>query len=104
LLAVPLRDHYLKFNFRGRRQAMRRALVGTRGGKPVINWPVVVGLGLVVGAVTGAAGSLTWFLLTQEFSVAALVFPLPLAVGYFIGEAVRVRYFVPVAQLPVLDE
>jgi hypothetical protein len=82
---------------------VNRALVGLRRGKPVINWPAVLLVGFVVGAVVGAVGSATWWLLTGEFRFEALVFPIPMAVGYFIGEAVRIRYRMPADELTVLD-
>lgn len=81
-----------------------RILVGTRGGKPVINWPTVLGVGLLVGLVAGAAGSGTWFLLTGEFSLSALILAVPLALGYFIGDAIRTRLWTPVEQLTPLDK
>lgn len=82
---------------------MQRVLVGKRDGKPVINWPVVVVIGLIVGIVAGAACTAAWFLLTGEFSWPALIFPVPLALGYFVGEAIRTRYCVPVERLTSLE-
>lgn len=81
-----------------------RTLVGTRNGQPVINWPTVIGVSLLVGLVAGATGTLTWFLLTGEFSLSALMLALPLALGYFIGDAIRTRLWTPVDQLQPLDE
>src|SRR5205809_7934503 len=70
-------------------QIPKRVLVGTRRGKRVINWPVVFLLGLIVGVVSGASGAGTWFLLTKEFSLFAVVFPVFLAVGWLWGTAIR---------------
>lgn len=82
---------------------MKRMLVGTRQGKPVINWPAGLFIALVVGTVAGSSGAGMWFLLTQEFSWSALVLPLPLALGYFAGLAIRERCRVPAHQLAALD-
>lgn len=82
---------------------MRRVLVGARNGKPVINWLAVMLVGLIGGSVAGAACAAVWFLMTREFSLAALVFPVALFVGYFAGEAIRTRCWVPVEQLTSLD-
>jgi hypothetical protein len=81
----------------------RRILVGARNGKAVINWPVVLALGLIVGIVAGAACAGVWFLLTREFSVPALIFPVAASLGFFAGEAIRIRLLVPVEQLTRLD-
>lgn len=70
-------------------QIPQRVLVSTRNGKRVINWPVVLLLGLIVGLVTGACAAGTWFLLTREFSASAVVLPVFLAVGWFWGTAIR---------------
>lgn len=81
----------------------KRILVGTRDGKPVINWPTVLVIGLIVGLVVGACGTATWYLMTGEFSLPALIFPVPLALGYFVGEALRTRFWVPANRLTSLD-
>ncbi|MFO0965121.1 MAG: hypothetical protein U0793_05990 [Gemmataceae bacterium] len=81
----------------------KRILVGTRNGKAVINWPTVLVIGLLVGLVVGAAGTATWFLLTGEFSLSALLFPIPLGLGYFVGEAIRTRLSTPASRLTPLD-
>jgi len=82
---------------------MRKVLVGIRKGKPVINWPAVLLVGLIGGMVAGAACAAAWFLLTREFSLPALVFPVALFVGYFVGEAIRTRFWVPPEQLTSLE-
>jgi hypothetical protein len=82
---------------------MKRILVGTRNGKPVINWPAVLVVAVVVGIAVGGACTATWFLLTGEFSLPALIFPMPLSVGYFVGHAIRTRLCVPAEQLTPLD-
>ena len=84
-------------------QIPKRVLVGTRNGKRVINWPVVFLLGLIVGVVSGTSGAGTWFLLTKEFSLSAVVFPVVLFVGGFSGTAIRRGFSVPIEQLPSLD-
>lgn len=81
----------------------KRVLVGVRNGKRVINWLVVLWLGLIVGMVAGVSGAGTWFLLTGEFSLATVLFPIPLGVGFFLGTAIQKGLSVPVAQLTVLD-
>ena len=84
-------------------QIPKRVLVGTRNGKRVINWPVVFLLGLIVGVVSGASGAGTWFLLTKEFSLFAVVLPVVLFVSWFSGTAIRRGFSVPIEQLPSLD-
>ena len=84
-------------------QIPKRVLVGTRRGRRVVNWPVVLLLGVIVGVVSGASGAVTWFLLTREFSLFAVVFPVFLAVGWFWGTAIRKGFSVPIEQLPDLD-
>jgi len=78
-------------------QIPKRILVGTRNGKRVLNWPVVLLLGMIVGVVTG------WFLLTKEFSLSALVLPVFLFLGLFWGTAIRRGFSVPIEQLPSSD-
>jgi hypothetical protein len=85
-------------------QIPKRVLVGRRDGKRVINWPVVLLLGLMVGFVSGGAGAATWFLLTKQFSLFAVVFPLFLSIGWFWGVAIRSGFSVPIEQLPSLDK
>jgi hypothetical protein len=80
----------------------KRVLVGTRNGKRVVNWPAVVLLGLIVASVSGASGVGTWFLLTQQFSLSALVLPVFLCALGFLG-AIRRSFSVPIEQLPSLD-
>lgn len=82
---------------------MKRILVGTRNGKPVINWPAVLVVALVVGIVVGAAWIATWYFLTQELRLPAMLFSVALSVGYFVGEAIRTRYTKPVERLTPLD-
>ena len=84
-------------------QIPKRVLVGSRNGKRVINWPVVLLLGLIVGVVSGASGAGTWFLLTKEFSLFAVAFPVLLLVGWFLCDAIRHGFSVPIEQLPSLD-
>lgn len=84
-------------------QLPKRILVGRRNGKRVINWRVVFLLGLIVGVVSGASGAGTWFLLTKEFSLFAVVLPVFLFVGWFSGTAIQKGFSVPIAQLPSLD-
>ena len=84
-------------------QIPKRVLVGTRRGKRVINWPVVLWLGLITGIVSGASGAGTWFLLTKGFSLFAVFFPVFLLVGWFWGTAIRNGFSVPIEQLPSLD-
>jgi hypothetical protein len=84
-------------------QIPKRVLVGRRNGKRVINWPVVFLLGLIVGVVSGASGAGTWFLLTNEFSLFAVVLPVLLFVGWFWGSAIRKGFSVPIGRLPSLD-
>jgi len=84
-------------------QIPKRILVGTRNGKRVLNWPVVLLLGMIVGVVTGASGAGTWFLLTKEFSLSALVLPVFLFLGLFWGTAIRRGFSVPIEQLPSSD-
>lgn len=81
----------------------KRVLVGRRSGKRVIHWPVVFSLGLMIGTVSGASGAGTWFLLTKEFSLFAVVLPVFLFFGWFFGTAIRKGFSVPIAQLPSLD-
>jgi hypothetical protein len=81
----------------------QRILVGRRNGKRVINWPVVVSLALLVGAVAGGSGAATWFLLTKEWSTFALLFPLFLSIGWFVGTAIPSGFSVPIEQLPSLS-
>ena len=81
----------------------KRVLAGTRNGKRVINWPVVFLLGLIVGVVSGASGAGTWFLLTKEFSLFAVVLPVFLFVGWFSRTAIRRGFALPIEQLPSLD-
>jgi hypothetical protein len=82
---------------------MRRVLVGKRNGKRVINWPSVLLVGLIVGLVSGASGAVTWFVLTGEFDLFAVVLPLFLFVGFFLGYAIRTGMSTPVEQLTDLD-
>jgi hypothetical protein len=82
---------------------MRRVLVGKCGGKRVINWPGVLLAGLIVGLVSGASGGATWFLLTGEFDPFAIVLPVFLFVGFFLGNAIRTGMSTPLEQLTNLD-
>jgi hypothetical protein len=82
---------------------MRRVLVGKRGGRSAINWPAVLLAGGVVGAAAGASAAGTWYLLTGEFDVAALLFPLFLSFGWFAGAALRDVRSIPLEKLPHLD-
>lgn len=75
----------------------------TLNGKRVINLPVVLLVGMIVGVVTGASGAGTWFLLTKEFSLSALVLPVFLFLGLFWGIAIRRGISVPIEELPSLD-
>src|SRR4051812_42298748 len=70
-------------------QIPKRALVGRRNGKRVINWPAVLLLGVIVGVVSGAAGGATWFLLTKKFSLFAVLFPV-VPVGFWVSRFVSV--------------
>jgi hypothetical protein len=85
-------------------QIPKRIVVGRRGGKRVINWPVALWLGLITGVVSGAAGAGTWFLLTKEFSLFAVALPVFLMVGWFWGTAIRSGFSMPIEQLPSLDQ
>ncbi len=80
---------------------MARVLVGTRKGKRVINWPVVLWLGLLVGVVSGAAAA--WFLLTGEFDLFAVGFAVFLCIGWFLGLAIRSGFSTPPERLRKLD-
>ena len=71
---------------------MKRALVGTRGGKPAINWPIVLLTSLIVGVVSGLAAATTWFLLTREFHFSTILFAMALFVGLLVGESIRACY------------
>lgn len=82
----------------------KRILVGTRNGKRTINWPMILSLGLMVGVVAGASGVGTWFLLTNEFSLFAVVFPVFMSIGWFWGTAIRRSFLIPIEQLPSLDQ
>jgi hypothetical protein len=62
---------------------MRRILVGKRNGKRVINWPAVLLTALVVGFVSGAAGAATWFVLTKDFDLFAVLLPVCMFMGYW---------------------
>ena len=84
-------------------QIPKRVLVGRRNGKRVVNWPVVLLLGVIVGVVGGASGGATWFLLTKKFSMFAVFLPVVLFVGCFLGNALRSGSSVPIDQLPSLD-
>jgi hypothetical protein len=81
---------------------MRRVLVGKRNDKRVINWPGVLQAGLIVGAVSGASGAATWYLLTGEFNPLAVLFPVAAALGWFLGTGIRTAVSTPVEQLPDL--
>lgn len=85
-------------------QIPKRVLVGKRDGKRVINWPVILMLGLVVGFVSGGTGAATWYFLTNEFSLFVVVLPVFLAIGWFSGTAIRSGFSVPIEQLPSLDK
>lgn len=80
-----------------------RVVVGTRNGKRVINWPVVLCLGQIVGLVSGVSAAGTWYVLTGEFSLMSVIAPVFLATGWFWGTAIRSGYSVPVEQLTSLD-
>ena len=84
-------------------QIPKKVLVGSRNGKRVINWPVVLMLGLVVGVVTGASAAGMWFLLTKQFSLSSILLAVPLVVGVFLGTAIRRGFSLQLEQLPVLD-
>jgi hypothetical protein len=82
---------------------MHRAFVGTRSGKPVINWPVVLLTSLMVGVCSGLAGATIWFLLTREFHYSTILFTVALSVGLLVGESIRRVRSTPRQQLPPLD-
>ena len=84
-------------------QIPKRVLVGSLNGQRVINWPVVLLMGVVVGVVTGASAAGMWFVLTREFHLSSVLLAVPLFVGVFLGTAIRRGFAVPVEQLPVLD-
>ena len=84
-------------------QIPKRVLVGSRNGKRVINRPIVLLLGLLVGVIAGASAAGIWFLLTKQFSLSAVLVAVPLFVGVFLGTAIRRAFSVPLEQLPVLD-
>jgi hypothetical protein len=60
-------------------------------------------VGLIVGLVSGAAGAATWFLLTGEFDLFAIVLPVFLFVGFFLGHAIRTGMSTPLEQLTDLE-
>ena len=81
-------------------QIPERVLVGTRNGKRVLNRPVV----LLVGVVTGSSGAATWFLLTTELSLSALVLPVFLFLGLFWGTAIRRAFQSRLSSFPAWTE
>ena len=82
---------------------MRRNLVTTRDGRRFINWPVVLLVSLIVGAASGGAATLMWFLLLKEFSVMAIIVPAALSLGWCVGTAARQTYISPSEPAPLLD-
>jgi hypothetical protein len=82
---------------------MRRVLVGKRSGKRIFNWPGVFLAGLIVGMVGSASSAATWFLLTGEFAPLAVVVPVFLAIGFFVGTALCSYLATPLQRLPDLD-
>ena len=78
---------------------MTRVLVGKRNGKRIINWPGVLLVGLIVATVSGLSGGFTWFLLTGEFSPAAVAVPTILFVWTMLGMGIRSGFAAPLEQL-----
>jgi hypothetical protein len=56
-------------------------------------------VGLIVGLVSGASGAAAWFLLTGDFDLLAMVLPVFLFVGFFLGHAFRTGMSTPLEQL-----
>src|SRR5687767_7679833 len=78
-------------------------LVTVRGDKRTINWPVVLLVSLIVGAASGGAATLLWFLLLKEFSFMAIIIPAALSLGWCVGTAARQTYISPREPAPSLD-
>lgn len=88
---------------RGRDSKYEQGATGAPPRKRVINWPTVLGLGLLAGLVSGCSAAATWFLLTGGFSLFATVAPAFLCVGMYLGTGIRKALLVPSHQLPPLD-
>ena len=54
---------------------MRIVLVGQQNGRRRVRWMVAIGLALLLAFVLGSVGSLTYFLVTDEWSVLATLVP-----------------------------
>ncbi|HEV8606467.1 MAG TPA: hypothetical protein VGQ99_13925 [Tepidisphaeraceae bacterium] len=71
---------------------MIRDLAIYRRGRFVSNWPAVLLMGLVVGAVAGLAYATVRWVLNGHFSFVSIVFAVFLSIGAFAGLSMRKCY------------
>ena len=82
---------------------MKSVLAGLQGGKRVVNWRIVLRMGLVVGLVSGCSAVGMWYFLTKQFSLSIVLLCVSLSVGIFSGTAIRRAFSTPLEDLSILD-